>query len=626
LKYYIKITIVLLLYLLTVNAQQVEILQPNGGELIGTGERYKIQYRGPEFDVFIEYSPNNGWDWALANIVGWYSQGEIHTKLWDVPDTVFTEYLVKITSIIDSTNYDISDSIFSVYPLEFDNIAINEINMSFANNGKSSETTSGAINGFLWPGGENATQSAVFYDGFVFGGLVNEQQRIEGTIPLWNLMIPGNIPDNGEPANPADSLFKIWKIRKNWEQLPPGPFRDRLEYDYNNWPVEIGAPWLDKDGDGIYTPGTDDPKYYGDETNWFVCNTSKKNPEHLQGFSNLEVQYIYYGYENIPELRDVIFKKYIIINKGEETINDFIFGHWSDFDLGNPYDDFVGNDSVLSVGIGYNGDDFDEVYGIPPAIGYQVLQGPIVTTPNDSALFNDNWISGYKNLPMTSFAPIVKDWMGGISNPYDTEEWVNNLHGFKTNSGDSIADPIVGRKTVFALAGDPVAGIGWYEGDGWPQGFDPYDRRLMVNTGGFTLAPGDTQEVVFAVIMAQGTNRFESITKLRQSAKFIREFYYNTRFAGEEPPTIPEEFKLSQNYPNPFNPSTTIEYEIPRIALVELKVFDILGSEVETLVKEEKSPGTYKVIFEPKSLASGVYIYIMRYGDNLQSKKMLLIK
>ena len=90
--------------------------------------------------------------------------------------------------------------------------------------------------------------------------------------------------------------------------------------------------------------------------------------------------------------------------------------------------------------------------------------------------------------------------------------------------------------------------------------------------------------------------------------------------------TVPEEFDLGQNFPNPFNQATTINYSIPEAANVELKVYDILGNEVATLVSEEKAPGNYEVSFSAVDFGSGVYIYSLRAGSFTQTKKMILIK
>jgi len=89
---------------------------------------------------------------------------------------------------------------------------------------------------------------------------------------------------------------------------------------------------------------------------------------------------------------------------------------------------------------------------------------------------------------------------------------------------------------------------------------------------------------------------------------------------------IPTNFELSQNYPNPFNPTTTINYQITKNDFVSLKVYDILGNEVATLVNEEKATGSYEINFDASSLSSGTYFYKLQAGSFIESKKMLLLK
>ncbi len=86
------------------------------------------------------------------------------------------------------------------------------------------------------------------------------------------------------------------------------------------------------------------------------------------------------------------------------------------------------------------------------------------------------------------------------------------------------------------------------------------------------------------------------------------------------------EYSLEQNFPNPFNPSTRIKFQIPEDGFVTLKVYDILGNEVTTLINEQKPQGIFEVNFNASSLASGVYIYKIQAGDFVSSKKMLLLK
>jgi hypothetical protein len=88
----------------------------------------------------------------------------------------------------------------------------------------------------------------------------------------------------------------------------------------------------------------------------------------------------------------------------------------------------------------------------------------------------------------------------------------------------------------------------------------------------------------------------------------------------------PVSYNLSQNYPNPFNPSTVISYSIPNESNVSLKIYNLLGQEVKTLVDESKAPGTYKVNFNAGDLSSGIYFYSLHAGNFYQVKKMILIK
>ncbi|MBK9097684.1 MAG: T9SS type A sorting domain-containing protein [bacterium] len=94
---------------------------------------------------------------------------------------------------------------------------------------------------------------------------------------------------------------------------------------------------------------------------------------------------------------------------------------------------------------------------------------------------------------------------------------------------------------------------------------------------------------------------------------------------------IPAEFKLEQNYPNPFNPSTVISYQLPVSSNVTLKVYDVLGDEIATLVDEYKTAGKYEIEFNSRSgnvrnLPSSVYFYQLKAGDFVETKKMILLK
>ena len=88
----------------------------------------------------------------------------------------------------------------------------------------------------------------------------------------------------------------------------------------------------------------------------------------------------------------------------------------------------------------------------------------------------------------------------------------------------------------------------------------------------------------------------------------------------------PSIFRLCPNYPNPFNPSTTIKYSLPKAENITLKIYDILGRKVKTLVNEEKPAGNYSIEFNGKDMPSGVYFYQIRAGVFTETRKMLLLK
>jgi hypothetical protein len=116
-------------------------------------------------------------------------------------------------------------------------------------------------------------------------------------------------------------------------------------------------------------------------------------------------------------------------------------------------------------------------------------------------------------------------------------------------------------------------------------------------------------------------NDFQSFNRLKL---FVT--YNNVVSVEVNNPKIPAEFNLEQNYPNPFNPKTVIGYRLPVTGNVTLKVYDVLGSEVATLVNEYKPAGRYEVNFNAESLSSGIYFYKLRAGSYNETKKMVLIR
>jgi hypothetical protein len=429
---------------------------------------------------------------------------------------------------------------------DYNYIAINQIFMYVSNNGNSAYDPFNAGSGLFWPGGiTNTNKAAIFEDGLVWGGKIGREIRVGGSTYRQGLQAGKILPD-GTADDPSRPRYKIFKIRKDFRTLPPGAVKDKYEEDYNNWPVEDGAPWVDVDGDGVFTRGVDEPEFIGDEVLWFVSNDlDEARTLNLYGSSplGLEMQATIFAFNDIGDLGDIVFKKFLIINKGTNTIKDMYLAQWSDPDLGDAGDDFVGVDTSLSLGYVFNGKEVDNVYlpGVPPAAGYDFFQGPIVPSLGDTAKFLSKPRPGYKNLPLTGFTayingdPTLRDpELGSYTGTIEMYNYLIGLNG----DGDPFVSP-TGDTVDIILTGDPVTRTGWYEGEeegAWK--IKPGDRRLVMASGPFVMAPGDSQEIVVAVIVARGADRLDSITELKRK-DIAAQIAFDLNFNLTPPPPPP---------------------------------------------------------------------------------------
>jgi len=144
-------------------------------------------------------------------------------------------------------------------------------------------------------------------------------------------------------------------------------------------------------------------------------------------------------------------------------------------------------------------------------------------------------------------------------------------------------------------------------------------------TIGFVKGKGTTTERSYYSYSDQFYFMNENIMYYRlKQVDYDGSFSYSNILSFENPSAA--EFTLAQNYPNPFNPATKIEYSIPGDRFVELRVYDVMGSEIITLVNEQKTAGTHSVLFDASNIPSGVYFYTLTAGDFVSTKKMMLVR
>ncbi len=126
--------------------------------------------------------------------------------------------------------------------------------------------------------------------------------------------------------------------------------------------------------------------------------------------------------------------------------------------------------------------------------------------------------------------------------------------------------------------------------------------------------------------LGQANTDLSTTTNFRLQSGFWHLYYQDVVVNVEDEDILPLTYKLEQNYPNPFNPSTVIKFAVPQRTRVLVKIYDILGGELSTLVNEELDAGWYEETFNATALSTGVYIYRIQAGTYVNTKKMLLIK
>ena len=349
-------------------------------------------------------------------------------------------------------------------------------------------------------------------------------------------------------GDPLAAVHRIYKVNKSMLDDPAA------HDDFQNWPVDYGAPWVDVDGDGAWNPlpaGQDHPEFIGDQVLWFVSNDG--DPAYKLNFGtspmNVEIQTTMFGYDRIDAIGDMLFIKQLVINKGDDDLVDTYMGLWSDPDLGNAGDDLVGCNVELGMGYVWNdGPDtyYDNLDIGTPAAGYDFFQGPKVPCddptdpvecPAQGAKMFGTYYPGEKNLKMSSFAFYING-DATYTDPADETEGYYYLQGLRKDGSpypNEIAGDLYDQK--FCFYGDPALDHGTTNPvDG--NYASAADRRFLMSVGPFTMASGDSQEVVFGIFHAAGGDALSSVAYLSQVDQLAQSAYDND-FDLPEPPPAP---------------------------------------------------------------------------------------
>ena len=461
-------------------------------------------------------------------------------------------------------------------PLASADLDINNVRARVYNNGA-----------LFWNGGnplyevpKGSGQNAIFASGLWLGGEVGGNLRFAGAdYSDWEFW-PGPLGPNGESpsATTCTQFDRFWKVNRS--QVLEYYNDGTVAPDLGGWPIAQGAPYYvdlnqngkrdvstdddDGNGDGVTNeprlelnvgdPGysstlgggasldlanNEMPDIIGDQGIWWVMND--KGNQHLWSNAEqigIEVRALAFAFQTADALNNTTFYRYQLFYRGAVPLENAYIGLWSDPDLGDAADDYVGSIPDIGVGYVYNGDDFDGGTGgyldQPPALGYDFFQGPLV---NNDGLDNDGdgeIDEDDERLGMERFVFYNNDG-SPQGNPADGVEAFQYLRGFWRDNvaiefGGNGRDGTTGEEAPWMFPGiaTPTRGGGlppsyWseYNIDGAGGSVSPSDRRFVQSSGPFVIQPGDSQEIVFGMVWSQAppgcgaTPQIASVAQLR---------------------------------------------------------------------------------------------------------------
>jgi len=377
-----------------------------------------------------------------------------------------------------------------------DRMDVNNLDMVVTNHGSLAYDLVTGNAGLIYPRG--TLKTAVFAAGLWVGAKVGGETRVA----------VGEYSQEYTPGPMAGGTF---------QSDQPGFHNFRIERGQSL----SGTDLTDYIAQGGPLDSTGAPQLLGDATIWSVFNDADPGVHTNDAGSTLplgiEVQQSVFAYNRSGALGNIIFVKWRFINKGADTLDSTYVSVWSDPDLGDATDDLVGCDTTLSLGYCYNATNADGIYGsTPPAVGYDFFKGPTV---------------GGVPLGMTSFNKYVNG-----TDPSSQVETYNYMSGLnKDGTPIHVLNDTTLAITNFQVSGlDPSAAstaTNWIDSN-------PGDRRLQLSAGPFTMAPGDTQEVVTAIIIGQGTDRISSINDMKNKDS-AAQTVFDLNFDIPQPPPAP---------------------------------------------------------------------------------------
>ena len=490
---------------------------------------------------------------------------------------------------------------FSSQPVDYEEFNVNNWTIDTSNDGRI------MVNNVRGIGGEwqNSGVFLVYAQAWWFAGLDSEGKlRVLGNEFSSDMEVG---PLGGDPNAASTRTYNVSKAMLADPILYP---------DFQEWPVDQGAPWVDVDGDGVYSPlpnGPDHPEFIGDQVIWSIQNDAVPTAKGITGGfpTNVEVRTTMFGFDRPDAFGDIVFMKHAMTNTTDEDITDAYFGVWVDPDNGKYDADLIGVDPESSLGYCYN-DGVDPEwaateYGPGPAVGYDFFQGPAVpctaeeisggTCPGAKQL--GQVIPGMKNLGLSGYNLFINS-DAVFGDPEEPDEFYYGLQGLKTD-GTQLEEQITGETCTpeevaagtcsnpyvncegveaggtcysnFSFWGDPSVDTD-FDGDGTVtaaelalnpiDGYvrEPDDRRFLQSVGPFTLEAGATQEIVYGALAAYSTESSIASIEVLKQVDQLAQLAYDIDFAlPDSPPSPIVDVLVNKNTVKLYWDATAVSYE-----------------------------------------------------------------
>ena len=309
----------------------------------------------------------------------------------------------------------------------------------------------------------------------------------------------GVFDDQGQPFGLDDSTFRVYKIWRGGGAAG--------NPDWDEWPVRYGAP-VDPAGA---------PLLLGDQTLWsaFIDGYPDRRRVDMCPPLGAEIHLTAWGWR---DLDNALFLRYQVINRSDTAWNDTYVGMFVDADVGLPFNDLVGSDGRLRLVYTYDCQSKLMPEEAGAAVGFVLIESPLVASPGDTALTMFGPRRGYGNV--RGYAPwVAKYWPPqwiepSFLTPSTARHIWYRLQGLDTH-GQPAVDYATGYTTHWVFGGDPLTGRGWVD-------TLATDKRMMISAGPLDLAPGDTTTFGVVVLGIQNRDVLAAVDELKQQTAAFR--------------------------------------------------------------------------------------------------------